>query len=111
MKKSELLKILEMSSQDFNYLIDNGVPSIDDNYQEFDLEKAWWNKREETENAWKVSIEEIKKRNYNLEIKNTHKEADTLAKPEVILEKFIATEKKITSIQEEIVKVLTEALQ
>lgn len=40
MKKSELLKILEMSSQDFNYLIDNGVPSIDDNYQEFDLEKV-----------------------------------------------------------------------
>lgn len=40
MKKSELLKTLEMSSQDFNYLIDNGIPSIDDNYQEFDLEKV-----------------------------------------------------------------------
>jgi len=38
--------------------------------EEFDLEKAWWEKREENECAWKVSIEEIKKRNYNLDIKN-----------------------------------------
>lgn len=42
------------------------------NIKEFDLEKAWWNNREENEYAWKVSIDEIKKRNYNLDIKNPH---------------------------------------
>lgn len=40
------------------------------NIKEFDLEKKWWNKRVENEYAWKVSIDEIKKRNYNLDIKN-----------------------------------------
>jgi len=37
---------------------------------EFELEKEWWNNREENEHAWKVSIEEIKKRKYNLNINN-----------------------------------------
>jgi type I restriction enzyme M protein len=40
------------------------------NIKEFDLEKAWWNKREENNYAWKVSAEELKKRNYNFDIKN-----------------------------------------
>lgn len=39
-------------------------------HEEFELEKQWWNNREEKEYAWKVSIEEIKSRNYNLDIKN-----------------------------------------
>ena len=38
--------------------------------REFDLEKTWWDKRVENEYAWKVSVDEIKKRNYNLDIKN-----------------------------------------
>lgn len=37
---------------------------------EFELEKQWWFNRLETEFSWKVSIEDIKKRNYNLDIKN-----------------------------------------
>lgn len=42
------------------------------NIKEFDLEKKWWNKREENQYAWKVSIDEIKERSYNLDIKNPH---------------------------------------
>ena len=80
------------------------------NIKEFDVEKAWWNKREKNPFAWKVSIKEIKARNYNLDCKNPHEEADNLESPEVILKKYRTTESKITSIQEEIVKVLNEAL-
>lgn len=40
------------------------------NIKEFDLEKAWWNNREENQYAWKVSAEELKKRNYNFDIRN-----------------------------------------
>ncbi len=40
------------------------------NIKEFDLEKAWWHNREENQYAWKVSAEELKKRNYNFDIKN-----------------------------------------
>lgn len=41
-------------------------------YSEFDLEKEWWNNREENEYAWKISIEDIRKRNYNLNINNPY---------------------------------------
>ncbi|MNS94566.1 putative type I restriction enzymeP M protein [compost metagenome] len=40
--------------------------------EEFDLEKNWWNKREENDYAWKVSISDIKKRNYNLDINSPY---------------------------------------
>lgn len=40
------------------------------NIKEFDLERKWWNKRKETDYAWKVSFEELKARNYNLDVKN-----------------------------------------
>ena len=84
------------------------------NIKEFDLEKTWWNGREDekfSKNAWKVSIDKIKKRGYNLDIKNPYQEVDTLESPEVLLEKFRTTEQKISSIQEEIMNVLTEALK
>ena len=79
--------------------------------KEFDAEKEWWKNREENKYAWKVSLEEIKAKNYNLDFKNPHQEADDLEKPQVILEKYRKTESSIKDIQDEIVKVLTEALQ
>jgi type I restriction enzyme M protein len=56
------------------------------NIREFDLEKKWWNKREENQYAWKVSFDEIKKRNYNLDIKNPHavEEAHNYSSAELI---------------------------
>lgn len=44
--------------------------------EEFDLEKRWWDERVESEFAWKVSIEDIKKRNYNLDVKNPSRSVD-----------------------------------
>ncbi|SHM51920.1 class I SAM-dependent DNA methyltransferase [Flavobacterium saccharophilum] len=38
----------------------------------FDDIKKWWIKRKENEYAWKVSIQEIKKREFNLDIKNAN---------------------------------------
>jgi type I restriction enzyme M protein len=38
--------------------------------REFDLEKAWWHKRVENDYAWRVPVEEIVKRGYNLDVKN-----------------------------------------
>jgi len=52
---------------------------------EFKPEKKWWGKpskngkyakREENEYAWRVSIDEIRDRNYNLDIKNPHSPDD-----------------------------------
>jgi type I restriction enzyme M protein len=40
---------------------------------EFDGEMTWRNNREESEVSWKVSIEDIKERNWNLDFKNPNK--------------------------------------
>ena len=84
------------------------------NIKEFDREKAWWNDRENekyAKYAWKVSADEIKARNYNLDVKNPHQESEDLASPDEILQQFNATEKKISSIQDAIINVLNEALK
>ena len=84
------------------------------NIAEFDLEKAWWTNRDDAQysrHAWKVTAKEIKDRGYNLDIKNPHQEADDLASPEELLKKYHASAKKISSIQDEIMNVLTEALK
>jgi type I restriction enzyme M protein len=38
--------------------------------EEFEVEKAWWENREETEYAWRESVESIIANGYNLDIKN-----------------------------------------
>lgn len=43
--------------------------------EEFEPERAWWNDRQETEQAWRVSIEAIEANGFNLDIKNPHEEA------------------------------------
>jgi type I restriction enzyme M protein len=40
------------------------------NIKEFELEKEWWNNRRENQYAWKVGVGELKRRNYNFDIKN-----------------------------------------
>ncbi len=40
--------------------------------EEFETLKQWWPDRRENEQAWKVSIEAVKKNGYNLDIKNPH---------------------------------------
>jgi len=40
--------------------------------EEFDSLKKWWNKRKESEQAWKVPIDAIIGNGYNLDIKNPH---------------------------------------
>ncbi|QLC50073.1 SAM-dependent DNA methyltransferase [Methanolobus zinderi] len=58
--------------------------------EEYEPEKAWWNKREENEFAWKVSIDEIRANNYNLDIKNPHVEDIDHGDPEELLEDYKA---------------------
>ena len=38
--------------------------------EEFGPEKKWWARRKGNDHAWKVGIEDIKARGYNLDIKN-----------------------------------------
>ena len=45
--------------------------------KEFDPIKTWWNDREESDIAWKVPIQTIIDRNYDLDIKNPIKQEET----------------------------------
>jgi type I restriction enzyme M protein len=45
--------------------------------KEFDPIKKWWNNREEAEICWKVNIQTIIDRNYDLDIKNPNKQEET----------------------------------
>lgn len=44
--------------------------------KEFEPIKKWWNKRKESEVAWKVNIKTIIERNYDLDIKNPTKQVE-----------------------------------
>ena len=43
---------------------------------EFDTLKAWWTNREDNEQAWRVPIDQIVARNYDLDIKNPHRKTE-----------------------------------
>jgi len=58
-------------------------------HEEFQLEKEWWNNREDEkfkQYCWKVSLADIQKKNYNLDINNPTKpeEEKELSKEEII---------------------------
>lgn len=62
--------------------------------EEFAVEKKWWGKRKETEQAWKVSIGDIKARGYNLDIKNPNAKEVVHEAPAVLLAKYDAAVKE-----------------
>ena len=75
----------------------------------------WWGgaerqDRQETEVAWKVSLDEIKARNYNLDCKNPHTVADDHGDPEELLEKLNAAEQQTASLRDQLKAILAEAL-
>ena len=70
---------------------------------EFEAEKAWWNARKETDCAWKVSINEVKARGYNLDFKNPNKESDSiLLSVDEIIDRLTESMHTTSNILEEI---------
>ncbi len=56
--------------------------------EEFAPEKAWWENREESELAWRVSVEDIRANNFNLDIKNPNKVDEEHGDPLVLLARY-----------------------
>lgn len=79
--------------------------------EEFDLEKKWWNNREENEYAWKVSVEDIKARNYNLDFKNPNKEEEDLGDPKMLLEKYHSAKVEVEKLQDALIEELRKILE
>lgn len=71
--------------------------------EEFDTIKKWWNKREESEVSWKVSIKDIIERNYDLDIKNPNTVVEEVVYDrKAIISKLENNQSEISSILEEL---------
>lgn len=75
----------------------------------------WWGGakrkgREETELAWKVSLEDIKARSYNLDIKNPHSVEEDHGDPAEWLDKLRVAEAETAALRDQLKSILAEAL-
>ena len=75
----------------------------------------WWGGRERTDRAeggraWKVSVDEIEARGYNLDFKNPHTPEEDLGDPEALLKRLNSAEADVASVRDELKRILTEAL-
>jgi len=79
--------------------------------EEFAPEKSWWDKREESEQSWKVSVEQIKDNGYNLDIKNPNTVADELGDPEELLADYKIMLTSVAETREALKRELMAALE
>ena len=75
----------------------------------------WWGGaerkgREEGPQAWKVSIDEVKGRGYNLDIKNPHSVAADHGDPAKLLEQLVVAEGETAKLRDQLKAILAEAL-
>jgi type I restriction enzyme M protein len=70
----------------------------------------WWGKREENDVAWKVTLDEIKARNYNLDIKNPHVLDEEHGDPRELLAKLEQSEAETAKLRDKLRGILEEAL-
>jgi type I restriction enzyme M protein len=79
-------------------------------FEEFDPERVWWNDRAESEQAWRVSIEQIESRGFNLDFKNPHAVAPETMSPVEVLARYRDRQREVRSILEDLKTILAEAL-
>lgn len=78
--------------------------------EEFEVEKAWWNDRKESDQAWKVSAEEIEQRGYNLDIKNPNSEENQTYDVEALLAQRNNLNEEIQKLSHSLLNELKETL-
>jgi type I restriction enzyme M protein len=66
--------------------------------------------RKENDFAWRVTIDQVKERGYNLDFKNPHTVADDHGDPEELLAKLNDAECKAMTVRDKLKAILAEAL-
>lgn len=79
--------------------------------EEFDAEKAWWVAREESEHAWRVPSEEIRRRGYNLDIKNPRTVDEEHRDPDELLAEYRQAIADVEETREALKAALAGALE
>ena len=78
-------------------------------FEEFKQCLEWWNKREENDRAWKVSVEELLANNCNLDRKNPRGKVDfEHLPPEQLADDILKKEQRIVEIMAEIKTMLAQ---
>lgn len=71
---------------------------------EFDAVREWWHDRKESANAWKVSIEDIKAKNWNLDFKNPNGgEVEEELSSKELIKRILEKEEGVKGILENII--------
>lgn len=76
---------------------------------------TWWGGpkregRQENERAWKITVEEVKERGWNLDIKNPHATDEDHGDPETLLADLQAAEAETVRLRDQLKTILEEAL-
>ncbi|MBO2568877.1 N-6 DNA methylase [Shewanella algae] len=86
-------------------------------FEEFDAEIQWWGDeadgfvaRVENQHAWKVSIDTLIERNFNLDIKNPHVGEVESHDPDELLARFAAQQQQISALRTQLKDILGDAL-
>ncbi|MFZ4107076.1 N-6 DNA methylase [Flavobacterium sp.] len=86
-------------------------------FEEFETEINWWGTendgfaaRVENEQAWKVSVQDIVERNYNLDIKNPHVSEQLSHDPDELLAQYENEQSEISNLRNQLKAILAEAL-
>ncbi len=86
-------------------------------FEEFAAEQAWWGDeadgfaaRVENEQAWKVSIDDIIARNFNLDIKNPHVGEQISHDPDELLARYATEQAEIQQLRDQLKGILAAAL-
>jgi type I restriction enzyme M protein len=86
--------------------------------EEFEAEKQWWGNeddgfkgRKEGEYSWRITLEDLKARNYNLDIKNPHVGNRQVYDPDHLLAQFVSLQSDIANIRNRLKMTLAEALE
>lgn len=75
-------------------------------FEDFAAERAWWSNRRESENAWRVSIEDIRARNFNLDIRNPNRPMEEQATLTELLDRYHAKQEALRGTLGEIQRLL-----
>jgi len=85
--------------------------------EEFAPLEQWWGKekdgfkkRVENAVAWKVSLDDIKARNYNLDCKNPHVGEQEIHDPELLLAQYASMQRDIAQLRNQLKSILSDAL-
>lgn len=86
-------------------------------FEEFQAERDWWGEeadgfraRKETEQAWKISAEEVAARGFNLDLKNPHSPDRESHDPDELLALYTEQQAGIQSIRSQLKGILADAL-